>query len=150
MTKTTNAPISRRTFFRMAAALTGSVVVAGTGFSLFNPAQAREKVQALAIRLNPAFRIRNISRNELDLFTHLPDGHVLTHHFTGFEADVLRHIEHGNTITGLETTLAQLYNLSQALCEQKLMKCLRELETGKLIYYGDKMIVKIAETTGGH
>lgn len=150
MTEKTDVPISRRTFFRIAATLTGSVVVAGTSFSLFNSHQINETLPPLAIRLNPAFRIKNISKHEIDLFTHLPNGHVLTHHFTGFDADVLRQIENGNNITGLRATLSQVYSLSQTACETKLIKSLRELEKGKLIYYGDKMIVKISETNRGH
>ncbi|MCX6143208.1 MAG: hypothetical protein NTZ35_08310, partial [Ignavibacteriales bacterium] len=146
MTEKTDAPISRRTFFRIAATLTGSVVVAGTSFSLFSSDQGNETSSPTTIRLNPAFRIKNISKNEIDLFTHLPDGHVLSHHFTGFDADVLRQIEDGNTIAGLRATLSQAHNLSQTTCEAKLVRSLKDLEKGKLIYYGDKMIVKISET----
>ena len=150
MTEKIDAPISRRTFFRIAATLAGSVVVAGTSYSLFSKYGGNGSLATTTIRLNPAFRIKNTSKNEIDLYTHLPDGHVLSHHFTGFDADVLRQIEQGNTIANLRATLSQVHNLSQTTCEAKLVRSLRDLEKGKLIYYGDKMIVKISETTRGH
>ena len=145
------ALISRRAFFRMAATLTGSVVVAGaTGFSLANSFEHARRLPTLTIRLNPAFRIRSLSAGMIELSTHLPDGRVLAHHFSGFDAELLRGIEQGRGAAELCTELARLHNLSAQRCETSLLNSLRELETGRLVYYGEKMIVKRAETTGGH
>jgi hypothetical protein len=46
--------------------------------------------------------------------------------------------------------LSQLYDLPERSCETKMMKSLADFETGKLVYYGDQMLVKKSETAGGH
>lgn len=150
MKATMNAPISRRAFFRIAATLTGSVAVAGTGLAQFSTHRVNDPLPSLMIRLNPAFRIREISGMSVELFTHLPDGNRLTYHFVGFEADILRQLDNGTMATDLRAFLSQRYDLPERSCETKLMKSLAEFETGKLVYYGDLMVVKKSETAGGH
>ncbi|HCA78805.1 MAG TPA: hypothetical protein DEP53_03630 [Bacteroidetes bacterium] len=145
-----DAPISRRRFFRLAAALAGTAAVAHSGLAAVDAGPARGFMPSVVVRLNPAFRIRNLSGNRVELFTHLPDGHVLAHHFAGCEADVLKTIENGATIADVKSAIAQLHGLSQADVDARIRTSLNELEQGRLIYYGDKMIVKIAETNGGH
>ena len=86
----------------------------------------------------------------MELFTHLPDGHRLAYHFVGFEADLLKQLEKGTTAADLGTSLSKRYGFRERSCETKLMKSLAEFETGKLVYYGDLMVVKKSETVGGH
>jgi len=145
-----DAPISRRKFFRLAAALAGTAAAAHSALAAVDAGSARGFMPSAVVRLNPAFRIRNLSGDRVELFTHLPDGHVLAHQFAGCDAEVLRTIENGATIADVKTAVARLHGLSQTDVDARISSSLTELEQGRLIYYGDKMIVKIAETTGGH
>jgi len=142
--------ISRKSFFKLAAVFTGSIFVAASGIPIDNLLKNKNTEFNKTIRLNPAFRIKNISTNKIELFCYLPNGTLLSHHFSEFEADIFRQIEDGNNFSSLNFNLAKAYHLPESKCKEKLIKSLKELKKGNLIYSGDKMKVKISEIRFGN
>lgn len=136
--------LTRREFLRLAATLASAAAVTGGGFVAYR------KTRSKGIpRLNPAFRVNEISADEVELYTHFGNGGVLKHRFSGVEADLLREIEKEQEIQPLVATLAQKHDLSVKVCRQMINQSLREFEEAKLIYYGPKMLVKIVEVKNG-
>jgi len=131
--------LSRRDFLRLAAIGAGAVAVSGG--NIF----AQEMLTNNTLRLNPAFRIKEISDNEIELFTQTGEGKILKHRFTGLDADLFREIAKENPVEPLISVFSQKHKLSTEVCRQKVNQSLKEFESSKLIYYGDRMLVKISE-----
>ena len=134
---------SRRHFLKMAAALAGSTVVVASGVSVF----VRESASPLESiwRLNPAFRIKELSSTEIELFTHLKTGKLLTHRFSGLEADLLRSISEEKNLQVLVPELAREQNMTRRDCLRGITASLNDFADAQLIYTGDKMLVKKVE-----
>jgi hypothetical protein len=96
-------------------------------------------------RLNLAFRINEISNNQIELYTHKADGEILKHPFVGLEADFLREIAKEQKLKSIIETLAKKHHLSFDVCRSRIEQSLREFEAAKLVYYGKKMLVKVVE-----
>ncbi|MFQ5571555.1 MAG: hypothetical protein ACE5G0_17890 [Rhodothermales bacterium] len=143
-----NAP-SRRRFMRLAATLFGAVSVAGGSILAYPQRRSSGFRNGSTVRLNPAFRIRERSPKTIELYTRLGDGRLLKHRFDGLEADLFRQIEEGQPAESLVASLAQKHDLSVAACRTITGASLQEFEEAGLVYYGDKMLVKIVEATHG-
>ncbi|QTA82827.1 tat signal-containing [Desulfonema limicola] len=132
--------VSRRDFLKLAAAGTGAVLLLGND-PFFSQASGSEKHTP---HLNPGFRIKEISDNEIELFTRTGSGIILKHKFTDLEADIFREIEKQGSITSIIQAIASKHNISRELSQKKVSALLHEFEDAKLIYYGNKMIVKVS------
>jgi len=139
--------LSRREFLRLAATVTGAVAMSSSTLSAFEAGSSKAPSNEAIPRLNPAFRIKEIAADEIELFTHLGDGRILKHQFKGLEADFFRQVNQEQPLQSIVTSLATKYKLSTETCQQQINQSLREFETAKLIYFGDKMLVKIVEVT---
>ncbi|MFQ5605713.1 MAG: hypothetical protein ACE5HS_20790 [bacterium] len=135
--------LSRRKFMQLTASMVGGATLTGTGLILFK--SHRDKFQTLEAvwYLNPAFRIKELSRNNLELFTHLSDGRELKHGFEGLEADLLRLIAEEILIDTQIEILARRHGLTFESCRKQAAKSIQEFNEARLIYTGEKMLVKV-------
>jgi hypothetical protein len=135
--------MQRREFLRKAAMLTaGSMVLAGTIHAGSLPEETSPTGKPM---LNPAFRIRELSNGEIELYTHLKDKSKLSEIFAGFDADVIRSISEGKDLAMENSKLAFRYNMSEKKCRKKTDNLLNDLQKSGIIYYGELMLVKIQE-----
>jgi hypothetical protein len=138
---------SRRDFLKVAAGLSGLALVGG-GYLLkqyFKPDELTDQLW----RLNPAFRLNEISAWEIELFTHLGNGQRLQHRFQGLEADLLRQIAAEKILNGQITVLAQKYHLTEDVCRKQIQHSIKEFSQSCLIYTGEKLMAKIVEVKNG-
>jgi hypothetical protein len=135
--------MQRREFLRKAAMLTaGAVVLAGT---IHAGSLSEETYPSGNPLLNPAFRIRELSNGEIELYTFLKDKSKLSEIFAGFDADVIRSISEGKDLVKENSELAFRYNLTAKKCRKKTDNLLNDLQKSGIIYYGELMLVKIQE-----
>jgi hypothetical protein len=139
--------VTRKEFLKRAAAISGIVIAAGGGFSVYKLLDNKDPVPDKFIRLNPAFRINQISDTDIELYTHLENMEKLSHYFSGFEASLLLEINKEQKLNDVINAMVQKYAISKDECMKRIKDPIKELEEAKLIYYGDKMLVKIVETT---
>ena len=137
--------LSRREFMRLAVAVGSTVAVAGRGYGVNKDIPSDLSQADSLLRLNPAFRIKEISEEKIELYTNMTGGKFLKYPFEGLEADLFRGIEKEKEINPLITELAKKHNLTQDECQEKIQTLVKEFEGAKLIYYGEKMKVKLVE-----
>jgi hypothetical protein len=136
--------LSRREFLKL------TVIGAGV-FNLSHTTSAfgmKNKIQSnmeTIPKLNPGFMIKKLSDNEIELFANKGNGKTLNYRFTGFEADLFLEIKHEKEKGLIVETLMKKYNMTRDKCLKAVDKLLRNFESKKLIYYGEKMLVKIVE-----
>ncbi len=135
--------LSRRKFMQLAATVVSGTALTGAGVLYYKNWRSNFEELEMVWYLNPAFRVSDISNNELELFTHLSDGKILKHKFRGLEADILRQIEKESKIAASIEGLANKYNLSLHDCRNQISKSIKEFNEARLIYYGEKMLVKV-------
>ena len=136
---------SRRKFLKMVASITGSAVIVGA--SIYKR-KKRDRTDEIW-RLNPAFRINEISTDTIEIFTHLGDGKRVQHRFSGLEADMFRAIDEEKKLNRTISKVAGRHHLTEAECRTQLNQFIDEFEATRLIYTGEKMLVKIVEATNG-
>jgi hypothetical protein len=148
MSKPIDEHLSRREFLRLAtigagtlAVSSGSAVFGSQALAGGNPAKNKP-------RLNPGFRVREISRDEIELYTNLANGETLRHRFSGLEADLFREISRERTIDEMVVDLSKNHNLSVKACREQLTALLHEHEQARIVYYGSKMLVKVVRKDG--
>ena len=139
---------SRREFLKIAASIAGTAVVTGGSAAVLLKGKKRN-VTAELWRLNPAFRMDEISPDTIELFTHLGNGQRLQHRFTGVEADLFRIIVKERRLDDQVVSIAKRHHLSREDCKKQLSLSIKEFEEARLIYSGEKMLVKIVEVTNG-
>jgi hypothetical protein len=139
---------SRRHFLALAAKAFGIVSVAGGGFPGKHPLPPSLTADTV-IRLNPAFRVRCLADDRIELFTHLADGAELKHRFTGMEADVLRRTEIGEPLGSLVEAVSSNSGVPAAACRGKIASLLEEYRKAGLVYTGDLGIVTVREIVYG-
>jgi hypothetical protein len=138
-----NEKIRRRDFFRKTAMLTAGLFVIPKIIPAVYPVEnIAEKGNPL---LNPAFRMKELETGELELFTHLEDKSKLSELFGGLDADIIREILNGHNPLGTIGVLAYRHNLSYPECRRKTKRLMNDLQQSGIIYFGDKMLVKIQE-----
>jgi hypothetical protein len=137
--------LSRRDFLRLAATAAGAIAVTGGGFSLYSKTRHGKLNSKGTVRLNPAFRIKKISSNEIELCTHRENGEILNHQFQGLEADLLQVLAVEGDITKSIPVLAKKHQLSENNCRRQINKYLHEFSESGLVYNGEKMHVTIRE-----
>lgn len=130
--------LSRREFLKLSAA--GAAALSVLGISGIN-ISAAENTDSGILRLNPGFGIREISENEIELYTNTGNGKMLTHRFTGLEADIFRQLKEGKSPETLIQPLSRKYGMKEAECREKISSSLREFEKARLVYRGEKMMV---------
>lgn len=134
---------SRREFLKAAAGLGGLTLIGG-GYLLQQYLEPDALTDQLW-RLNAAFRLNEISAREIELFTNLGNGQQLQHRFQDLEADLLRQIAAEKMLGEQITMLTQKYGLTEKACRKQLQRSIKEFSKAKLIYTGEKMLVKIVE-----
>jgi|GEM_PF-2639963 len=139
---------SRREFLKIAASIAGTAVITGGTAAILLKGK-KQNMTAELWRLNPAFRMKEVSLNTIELFTHLGNGEKLQHRFTGVEADLLRVIAKEKRLDEELVSIAKRHHLSIKDCKTQLNLSIREFEESRLIYSGEKMLVKIVEVTNG-
>lgn len=139
---------SRREFLKIAASIAGTAVVTGGSAAVLLKGK-NQNMMAELWRLNPAFRMNEVSLDTIELFTHLGNGERLQHRFTGVEADLFRVIARETRLDEELVSIAKRHHLSIKDCKKQLSLSVREFEEARLIYSGEKMLVKIVEVTNG-
>ena len=145
MDKANYNPLSRREFLKYAAMSTGGVFVTVNDYAFCQSPQMSQRSLDSIPRLNLAFRINEISNNRIELYTHKADGKILKHSFRELEADFLREIAKEQQLKSIIETLAKKHHFSFDVCRSRIEQSLREFEVAKLVYYGEKMLVKVVE-----
>jgi hypothetical protein len=135
----------RRDFLKLAAMTTGGLLVASWSHASGQAPEIEKHALDRIPKLNLAFRIKEISANKIELYTHNSSGERLKHPFEGLEADLLREIVQEKKLKAIIDSLAEKHRLSIAVCRDRVEGFLRELEEARLVYYGDTMLVKIVE-----
>lgn len=130
--------LSRREFLKLSAA--GAAALSVLGISGIN-ISAAENTDSGILRLNPGFGIREISESEIELYTNTGNGKMLTHRFTGLEADIFRQLKDEKSPESFIQLLARKYGMKEAECRDKISSSLREFEKTHLVYRGEKMMV---------
>ena len=138
---------SRREFLRLAAGIAGTVMVTG-GYTVAVK-KGGEDLSRQLWRLNPAFTLREISTGEVEISTTLGNGEKLLHHFEGLEADLFRFAASERILADEVTDLARKHGIAEKECRRRLEHSLQEFSNTRLIYSGEKMLVKIVEVTNG-
>jgi len=137
---------SRRQFMKAAAALVGTFVI--SDFSTANVLKNNDRdFTNLTWHLNPAYRIKEISAEEIELYTNLGNQKQLRHKFVGVEADILRGVAVSTPIPELIREVSSKYKITNALANNRVKKYLFEFKKSHLTYTGPLMIVKISEVT---
>lgn len=136
---------SRRKFLRLAATIVGTGALTGGGTMIYQMTRPPDQTLNTIWRLNPAFRINEISVNKVELYTYLSNGKILKHTFKGLEADLLRYIKNEKELDTAIPALAQRHNLTESKCQKLIMQSVHEFLNANLIYTGDEMLVKISE-----
>ena len=147
MQSKTEVTLSRREFMSVAASVAGTALLAGGSAVLIG--KKKPDVTTELWRINPAFRIKEISSNTVELFTNLGNGERLQHHFTDVEADFFRTAAREKRLDTVLESISEKNQLSLRDCRKKLNQSIREFEAAKLIYTGEKMLVKIVEVRNG-
>jgi hypothetical protein len=142
--------ISRREFLKIAAVV-GGLVIAGGGIkgsaSFLRWFSERNDSLLKEWRLNPAFRVNELSANAIELYTHLGTGELLKHTFSGLEADIFRLLAQEQPIINHLPSLAQRNRIAINQCREKVLAALRSFKRSSLVYTGEKMLVKIVEVS---
>jgi hypothetical protein len=138
---------SRREFLRLAAMVAGAAAVTGGGFVAYR--ETHPGAPKGIVRLNPAFRVKEISANEIELCTHLGNGEVLQHRFSGLEADLFRELANEREIEKAIPALARKHHLSVEDCKKQVNQSIQEFSQVGLVYMGEKILVKIQEANNG-
>ena len=138
-----NETIRRREFFRKAALVTAGLFLITDAFA--GPAPGEVSAGNGKPLLNPAFRMKEITSGEIELYTYLKDRKKLSELFGGLDAEIIREIVKGENPMEAAETLAFRHNLSYSECRLKIKQLTDELEHSGIIYYGEKMLVKIQE-----
>ncbi len=135
--------ISRREWIR----LTGMISMG----LLINPLKiiSQKAVLADQPRLNPAYRINTVSETEIELVTQTTNNRWIRHSFKDIEANVIRMIQQELTPTTMTDQLALKYQWTASDAGKKLNRVLNQLQQRQLIYFGDRMQVKINEVKNG-
>ncbi len=132
--------LTRRDFLQLAATVVGVSAICSGGFFVF-----KKSKKGGIPRLNAAFRIKELSGDKIELFTNDGNGNILKHRFSGLEADFFREVAKEQDLDKILKNIAEKRKISMRECGKKLKKSLKEFEEASLIYYGDKMLVKIVE-----
>jgi hypothetical protein len=135
MHKKEKQEVSRREFLRLS--LAGATALSMFGVPRINGWAADAGIP----RLNPGFGIREISENEIELYTNTGTGTILTHRFTGLEADIFRQIAKGISPESTIPSLCQKHAMQETECRRKVSASLDEFQKAKLVYYGESMMV---------
>ncbi len=138
MDKAERQEVSRREFLRLS--LAGAAILSVFGIPGIN-AWADGKPDSGIPRLNPGFGIRKTSENEVELYTNTGNGKMLTHRFTGLEADIFRKIEKGISPESVIPILSQKHGMKEPECRRKMLAFLREFKKARLVCYDEKMMV---------
>jgi hypothetical protein len=138
-----NKEIKRRDFLQKAALFTAGL------FTLSEVTIANRPMTDLTENpkplLNPAFKMKTLDSGELELYTHLKDKSKLSELFAGLDADIIREIVHEKNPLEFTEILAFRHNMSGPECRIRIKNLLQDLHQSGIIYYGDKMLVKIQE-----
>ncbi len=146
--KIANDKMSRREFLKMAAVV-GGLALAGGGVKRSAGLLRRFTGQSDSLRqewrLNPAFRINELSTGAIELYTHLGTGELLKTTFSGLEADIFRLLDREQPVINHLPALAGRHNLSVERCRAKVRYALRDFKRSSLVYTGARMLVKVVE-----
>ena len=132
---------SRRRFLRLALSVAG-VSVVGLGLASGDEPQSQVAGEAI-LRLNPAFKLRGIDGDAVELSTHQKDGSLLRHCFAGTDAEVLRAALAEQSISNLVNWIGQKRGVANKVNRVAIEKSLASLEQAMLVYRGEKMLVKV-------
>ena len=130
--------VSRRAFLRIAGKVCG--IGGGAMLLKMTPACLAESKEW---HLNPAFRVKEVTAQEVVIFTNLSNGKKLEHNFKGFKADLLRLLVKESDLSSKVSFLAQKHNLSTENCHNKINTSLQELFAQNLVYAGKRILVKV-------
>ena len=136
---------SRRKFLLTAAKVFGAGAAAVGSVMLYNRFLSLEPLDKISPVLNPAFRIRRVSDHEIDLYTHLPDGKIISHRFTDLEAQFLDELAKGTELTSLISKLAEENHMEELTCCRKLIPSIRDFQTAGIFYDKQKASVRIRQ-----
>jgi len=138
---------SRREFLKIAAGVAGAVLVAG-GHGVVSEQQGAG-LRCRLWRLNPAFKLREISASEIEISTTLGTGERLRHRFQKLEAELLRSAADEKIPAREMDDWARRYGLTPEACQHRVDRALKALSDARLIYSGERMLVKIVEVSNG-
>lgn len=137
--------LSRREFMHLAVAVGSAVALKSPSYGANKNIPSDISQADSPIRLNPAFRIKELSEEKIELYTNMANGQLIKYPFEGLEADLFRGIEQEKEIKLLIVELAKIHNLSKEECQEKIQKLIKEYQEAMLVYYGEKMKVKLVE-----
>ncbi len=136
---------SRREFVRVAAVTAGAVAAPTMAFADGSPQARTEPGSAILFRLNPAYRMRDISGSRVELVTQGPNGEKSRKTFSGMNADLLREIAGERDLATILHNIRQKRHLSAEACEEEVKQGLVALQKAGVVYRDKKMLVKIVE-----
>lgn len=136
---------SRRHFLRLALTFAGASALGPPAAASTVPGTETAAWEADTLRLNPAFSLRLAGEDRIDLLTRRPDGSTLKHTFGGLPAEVLRGA--ADSLTGREVTdvIAGRRGSNPARYRDGVRRAVAQLERARLVYRGERMLVKIVE-----
>ncbi|MCP4688047.1 MAG: hypothetical protein GY859_08360 [Desulfobacterales bacterium] len=145
MENITKIRLSRREFVRAAAITAAAAAAPSAAFAASAPIVRTEPGSAVLFRLNPAYRMREISGNEVELFTRGGDGRMIRKTFSGRDADLLREIAGERGLETIISNLCRKRSISLEACETEVKQGLVGLQKAGVVYRDKKMMVKIVE-----
>jgi len=138
---------SRRDFLTVAGGVAALALVSG-GYTISRKWR-EDDYAALIWRLNPAFTLRTLSSEEIELVTTLADGKKLRHRFQGLDADIFRQVAEEKKVGDEISSLAHKYGLQEKECRRRILRSMKEFAGARLIYSGERMKVKVVESNHG-
>lgn len=140
---------SRRKFLQLAATVVGAGALTGGSTVIYQMTRPTSRISETFWRLNPAFRIKELSADAVELYTQLANSEVLRHRFRGLEADLLRQLVNEQAVDAAIPSLSEKHHLSVQDCQKEVDQTLKEFLKANLIYMGEKIPVKIQEAKNG-
>lgn len=125
--------VSRREFFRLTFIGGGNFVFWSIGADFFlkqTPATCLES----EYRLNPEYRVIEVSNRELGLRIQTPEGHIFEYGFFDIEAYLIRAIARRQSVGPLIPWLARKYHLSNDQCYALVRNRLHKYKKSSFIY----------------
>lgn len=142
-----SANLSRRAFLGMAVKTGGAAAVMASAASwmLFNHRAGGETVA----RLNPAFTIARGEGSEIELVTQMTNGRTVRRAYGGLEAACLVEAQREQKIATITRSLTAAGLVSRREGRHQVEQVLGRLEQAGLVYFGERILVRISENRYG-
>jgi hypothetical protein len=117
--------------------------LAGAGETGVKPVARAIPPGTTVLRLNPAFTVRRLDKDAVEISTQRTDGSRLRTRFSGVDADLVELAAGNQTLNEVTRRLGERRSWAETRSREAVQKKLPELLEARVVYCGDKMLVKV-------